>query len=507
MHWHVLPSETGLHTRVYKPAPRAGSMRRRGQLPWLTLLACAALLCALVRAQTGDNSTSARPPACGDYAVQSSGEACDDGNTADGDGCSSTCSIEAGFMCEYAYRAGDAGAAPGVLYTWYVNQTLALTTTPETCTGAELCVQGSLWRPENWAALYPAGTVLPPGGYYCGQMCQMFPAPDGYRVEATCQLVGVNECQEGLSACAFNAYCEDKLPSETATGLGYVCRCDEQYFTTDSDGLGCALSGVEVTAVVAGKAGYDPAEDPPPDVAVLEALRGAFIDLIMAQNYTTGVTRAALLEGVEGYPPELVSASGVGVSLKRPTVSLYLAVSRAIGDLTLKTPSPIVSARPEVRIERLRGDDLFVVVACDGIWDVLSDQAAVDIAAEHVHSPQEAAQAIVRAALAKGSGDNLTVTVVVFGWQTERAAALLEGKATTKPKAAPRLRRSTCSVESTRYLPPTDASMINKNKGGFVDPTERKGRGSNARADASPCARLRSPAVAVQSIWARNSRR
>ena len=39
--------------------------------------------------------------------------------------------------------------------------------------------------------------------------------------------------------------------------------------------------------------------------------------------------------------------------------------------------------------------------------------------------------------------------------------------------------------------------MINKNKGGFVDPTERKGRGSNARADASPCARLRSPAVAV----------
>ena len=77
-----------------------------------------------------------------------------------------------------------------------------------------------------------------------------------------------------------------------------------------------------------------------------------------------------------------------------------------------------------------------MVVACDGIWDVLSDQAAVDIAAEHVHSPQEAAQAIVRAALAKGSGDNLTVTVVVFGWQTERAAALLEGKATTKPKAA-----------------------------------------------------------------------
>lgn len=238
-------------------------------------------------------------------------------------------------MCEYAYREADAAAAPGVLYTWYVNQTLALTATPETCTGAQLCVQGSLWRPENWAALYPAGTVLPPGGYYCGQMCQMFAAPDGYRVEATCQLAGINECQQGLSACAFNAYCEDKLPSETATGLGYVCRCDEQYFTTDSDGLGCALSGVEVTAVVAGKAGYDPAEDPPPDVAVLEALRGAFVDLIMAQNYTTGVTRAALLEGVESYPPELMSASGAGVFGGRALWALKVRIAAAQANLAL----------------------------------------------------------------------------------------------------------------------------------------------------------------------------
>lgn len=310
-------------------------MRQRRRSRWLL---CAALLCAVgagvVRAQESGNGTAPRPPACGDFVVQS-GEACDDGNTGDGDGCSGACSIEAGFMCEYAFREADAVGAPGVRYTWFVNQTLALTETAEACPGAELCVQGSLWRPENWAALYPAGTVLPPGGYYCGDMCQRFPAPDGYRVEASCQLAGVNECQEGLAACAFDAYCEDKLPAETSTGQGYVCRCDPQYFTTDSDGLGCALSGVEVTVVVAGKAGYDPAEDPPVDVAVLEALRGAFVDLIMAQNYTTGVTRAALLEGVESYPPVLVSASGAGAFGGRALWALQVRVAAAQADMAL----------------------------------------------------------------------------------------------------------------------------------------------------------------------------
>ena len=43
------------------------------------------------------------PVTCGDGLRETSGskqEACDDGNTVDGDGCSSTCSIESGFQCE-----------------------------------------------------------------------------------------------------------------------------------------------------------------------------------------------------------------------------------------------------------------------------------------------------------------------------------------------------------------------------------------------------------------------
>ena len=40
------------------------------------------------------------PPGCGDGIVQAElGETCDDGNFFDGDGCSSTCQVEAGFQC------------------------------------------------------------------------------------------------------------------------------------------------------------------------------------------------------------------------------------------------------------------------------------------------------------------------------------------------------------------------------------------------------------------------
>src|SRR5262249_33527684 len=37
-------------------------------------------------------------PVCGNGAVES-GERCDDGNTTDGDGCSSSCAIEMGYTC------------------------------------------------------------------------------------------------------------------------------------------------------------------------------------------------------------------------------------------------------------------------------------------------------------------------------------------------------------------------------------------------------------------------
>lgn len=67
------------------------------------------------------------------------------------------------------------------------------------------------------------------------------------------------------------------------------------------------------------------------------------------------------------------------------------AMSRSFGDLRLKEPVQLVISDPEIRVEELTPKDQFVILASgffkfylvrnptDGLWDVLSDQKAVDI--------------------------------------------------------------------------------------------------------------------------------
>ena len=103
----------------------------------------------------------------------------------------------------------------------------------------------------------------------------------------------------------------------------------------------------------------------------------------------------------------------------------YLSCSRTLGDPELKMNAerPILSNVPDTSATRLLEDDLFFVTACDGVWDVLSDQKVCDIVLEHWGDPAAAASTIVRTALSTGSGDNLTAQVVLFGWKHEAGVA------------------------------------------------------------------------------------
>ena len=78
-------------------------------------------------------------------------------------------------------------------------------------------------------------------------------------------------------------------------------------------------------------------------------------------------------------------------------------------------PSPFTA--PCVVERTLKASDKFVILACDGVWDVLSDQQACDsvkAALELPHgTPEEAARKLVGDAY-NGSEDNISVLVAVL---------------------------------------------------------------------------------------------
>ena len=94
-------------------------------------------------------------------------------------------------------------------------------------------------------------------------------------------------------------------------------------------------------------------------------------------------------------------------------VQSMLAVSRALGDKYLH---PYVIPTPEIQHKTLESDDEFLILGCDGVWDVLSNQQAVDfVRAELEKDPnnfEKAAQALRDQAYSAQSMDNISVIVV-----------------------------------------------------------------------------------------------
>ena len=86
-----------------------------------------------------------------------------------------------------------------------------------------------------------------------------------------------------------------------------------------------------------------------------------------------------------------------------------LAVTRALGDADARGDG--VTCDPEVSVTRLTPDDAYVVLACDGLWDVVSDAEAVAMIRDTVKEPSMCAKRLGSEAMTRMSGDNITVVV------------------------------------------------------------------------------------------------
>lgn len=106
-----------------------------------------------------------------------------------------------------------------------------------------------------------------------------------------------------------------------------------------------------------------------------------------------------------------------------------LNLSRSIGDLDYKTDerfapeAQLVVADPEIKTEPLGKKD-FLIIACDGIWDCLSNQECVDYIVERLPKGEKLSKiseelfASIKApdeqTSSKKGGDNMTCIIVEF---------------------------------------------------------------------------------------------
>lgn len=123
-------------------------------------------------------------------------------------------------------------------------------------------------------------------------------------------------------------------------------------------------------------------------------------------------------------PAERERIHNAGGSVMIQRVNGSLAVSRALGDFEYKCVEgrgpceQLVSPEPEIYVrERSYEKDEFVILACDGIWDVMSNE---DLK-EFVHSRLKVTNDLVKISnevldmcLSKGSRDNMSIVIVTF---------------------------------------------------------------------------------------------
>jgi len=96
------------------------------------------------------------------------------------------------------------------------------------------------------------------------------------------------------------------------------------------------------------------------------------------------------------------------ISYGAPRVEGILAVSRALGDTSLR---PYVSSEPRIVEGYLGKENDYAILACDGVWDVLSADDVMQIVRTAI-DPREISREISTKAFNHGSTDNITVIVL-----------------------------------------------------------------------------------------------
>lgn len=95
-----------------------------------------------------------------------------------------------------------------------------------------------------------------------------------------------------------------------------------------------------------------------------------------------------------------------------------LSVSRAFGDISAE---PYLTCMPDIFTYKLTNNDKFIILACDGLWDVLANQDVINFVLANcydhcfetrINKHINISKKLADLAISRGSTDNITIIIV-----------------------------------------------------------------------------------------------
>lgn len=126
--------------------------------------------------------------------------------------------------------------------------------------------------------------------------------------------------------------------------------------------------------------------------------------------YRNGVATRLTVDHKATVPEEKARIEALGGAVINGRVRGMIQVSRAIGDAFVQ---PHITPEPYLSVVELEPTDKFLIVACDGVWDIFSDEAACEMIANETNA-QACAMKLRDQAFRLGSNDNISATVIRF---------------------------------------------------------------------------------------------